>query len=345
SPRRYDIIEAELTPFAEEIGFGGHNLLTLRLKNLREYYVSTRVELGETTKMIHKSSDEKNILLRPFEEKELQFLVQVNKNLDSEFIYTFPVTAYTKLGSPVETSFKATNRGTILSEDIMNEEEEKIPLDVDISCTNPSPIRVGKTSVTCTFHNKEGKTLRNYDICIEKTCEKVTLRNNAEKTLSVDFEKNEPGIYALVARISNDEQEKSYLVTLNVLDETRLGITNKEIPKSILFDEMGALEFSVERLSVSAPTKATVVVKHKYFVQTWEDQQILSKQDFTLNFWGQRLKAGDNELEIIVTYTDPFGEEHRLTDTATIKLIDLSFGQRFILWMDSADRWLQGLFS
>lgn len=345
SPKRYDIIEAELTPFAKEIGFGGYNLLTLRLKNLRDYYVSTRVEIGQTTKMIHESSDEKNVLLKPYEEKELQFLVRVEKNLDPEYIYTFPVTAYTKLGSPVETSFKATPRGTLLDEDIMSVEEEKIPLNVEIECTTPSPVRVGKTTVSCIFKNKEKTTLRDYEACVAETCETISLRYNAEKTIDGEISKDTPGVYAIVTSISDDDRERSVLTTLNVLDETKLGVTNKEIPATILYDEMGALKFTIERLSVSAPTSATVIVKHPYFSQTWEDQQILSKQDFNLNFWGRGLKAGENELTIVVEYTDAFGEKHTLTDTANISLVNLSFGQRFMLWMDSTDRWLQNTFA
>lgn len=328
TPRSFEFIEASIEPYADELRFGSYNVLTLNVKNLRDYYVSTRIEVGETSELEYIGEKHKNILLMPREEKEYHFLVKVSEDLDEDFVYTFPVAAFTKLSDPVETLFRATDEGTYYDRNVFDSllaEESFAQADVDISCDFESPV-LDATTITCSFSG-EGQG----QICIDNDCEQTNLP--AEKTL--EYSRN-PGIYTIPVRFIGEQEEKTTFITTHIVDETRLAITDIELPETISFDEQAGLSFKVSRLSESAAQETTVTVKHKYFEKSWED----TSGTYNLLFVGRQLHAGENTLEITVDYVDALGNEKVATREANISLDNLSFGQRVSLWLRALEHLL-----
>lgn len=328
TPRSFEFIEASIEPYADELRFGSYNVLTLNVKNLRDYYVSTRIEVGETSELEYIGEKHKNILLLPREEKDYHFLVKVSEDLDKNFIYTFPVAAFTKLSDPVETSFRATDEGTYYDRNVFDSllaEESFAQADVDISCDFKSPV-LDATTITCSFSGEgEGQ------ICINNDCEQTNLP--AEKTL--DYSRS-PGVYTIPVRFVSEDEEKTAFITTHILDETRLAITDIELPETIGFDEQAQLSFKVSRLSESAAAEKNITVKHKYFEKSWED----SSGNYNLLFRGRQLHAGENTLEIIVEYVDALGNKKIEQEETTISLENLSFGQRVNLWLRALEHLL-----
>lgn len=336
SPRNYEFIEAELTAFADEVRFGSYNQLTLRIKNLRDYYVSTRVELGETTQLTQIGSGEKNILLKPYEEQTVEFLVRVDEDLDSNFFYTFPVAAFTKLGEPAEISFEASTDGPMLGRNLFEQEtSEKQDAGIDIQCDYDSPVKE-TANIECTFSSD--KTFRG-KACIDTYCRDVAL---GEETLMRNFSRT-PGIYTIPVTFSNKDAYSSQFITLHILDETTAEIRDIQLPSTLRFGEEAMLNFTVVRTSESAPINAFVTVNHEFFSHTWEQESLFSKNEFQLRFTGNRLRAGDNTIEFIVRFEDEFGEQHEVNRIAKIALVDLTFQERVTLWLDSVNRWLESM--
>lgn len=321
TPRSFEFIEASIEPYADELRFGSYNILTLKVKNLRDYYVSTRIEVGETSELKYIGEKHRNILLLPREEKEYHFLVKVSESLDEDFIYTFPIAAFTKLSDPVETSFRATNDGTFYDENVFEsllEKEEFLEAAVDMNCDFESPV-LETTTINCSFSGEgQGR------ICIDQDCERTSL----PASLSAEFSRS-PGIYTIPVRFVAEQEGKTAFITVQIVDETRLTITDVELPETITFEEQGALSFRISRLSESAATETDVIVRHKYFEKTWDE----TSGKYSLLFRGNQLHAGENSLEIIVNYRDALGNKKTTSEEITIQLVDLSLIQRINLWL------------
>ncbi len=321
TPRLFETIEASIEPYANEVRFGSYNLLTLKVKNLRDYYVSTRIEVGQTSELEYIGEKYKNILLQPREEKEYYFLVKVNEELDEKFIYTFPIRAFTKLSDPVDTTFQASDDGIFYGKNVFDNlltEDSFKEAKVDINCEFKSPI-LNSTAISCSF---EG--LGRGEICIDKECEQASLP--ATKTINFS---QDPGIYTIPVRYLGSSEEKTTFITTHIVDETKVSITNISLPESVSFDEQAKITFTLSQVSKSAPINTSVTVRHNYFKKSWQD----NTGTYALLFTGKQLHANENKIEIIVEYVDALGNKHSITQEEKIVLNKLTISQRIHLWL------------
>ena len=145
--------------------------------------------------------------------------------------------------------------------------------------------------------------------------------------------KNAPGISAIsVSAVANGKFAAEF-VTLTVLDETRLEILNVTVPRTIRYGDERTLAFLVRRESMSVPKSVRATVTHPRFSHTWDATDPSVNQEFTLRFFGNNLKPGENTLAITVEYEDAFGVLHVESADVPIALIELSLVDRIDLWL------------
>lgn len=94
----------------ELVGFGSDNYVYAKIRNLNDYYIATEIYLSQT-EGLEIFDNPKQIVLKPYEQKELRWTVRVDE-LDSNFEYTFPIIIYNQ-NNQDKISFKARNDGKI----------------------------------------------------------------------------------------------------------------------------------------------------------------------------------------------------------------------------------------
>lgn len=341
--RNFDIISVNLEPYADEVSFGSYNLLILTLQNLRNYYVSTRVDLGFTTGLIHESPDKVNILLAPREKKEIYFLVKVIEDLDKDFLYSFPVAGYTKLASPAETSFDARAYGPKLTKVMFDEyftQEQKKIAKIKIDCDSKDYYKPGKISFVCEILNQETANIYGR-ICVED-CEKITLKRNIPRAYEINLYRD-VGTYTLPIVIKSSESSATSYVSFSIINDTGLDIEVIDYPETITFRDAGTISFLVKAPNIN-PTSVRASIKHEYFEQEWEEAP-LENQRYMFGFKGSQIVPGNNEFIIEIVYEDIFGDEHTVNKVINVNLINLTFGERVIAYVNMFGYWLENMFN
>ncbi|MDP3765723.1 MAG: transglutaminase-like domain-containing protein, partial [Nanoarchaeota archaeon] len=84
-------ISIDANALKDNVGFGSYNLIEAVLKNPEDYYISSEVFLSMPKEVEVIGDNFKQVLLKPNEKKSIFWIVKLTGNLESNFIYTFPI--------------------------------------------------------------------------------------------------------------------------------------------------------------------------------------------------------------------------------------------------------------
>lgn len=238
------------------VGFGSENLLELHFSNKNNHYIAGSVNLGRTEQLTF-SKYNVDFLLKPFEEKILNVIIETTSDLDSSFQYTFPVLAIFD-GLQFNTSFKVRN-----NEQIFEFSEEEAEQKGFFSCTYPNSVMFNTNNLISCQSEFFG------EYCMNSLC-------NEEGIFNISFEN--PGISSFIIFFNNDVITDSIPVSIAVLDSPNISLSNISYPEIVSFSEIFDIEIIISKNSVSTPNSAHLIIEN-----------IFSKQEFEINPEGHNL--------------------------------------------------------
>ncbi|RME52546.1 hypothetical protein D6783_04460 [Candidatus Woesearchaeota archaeon] len=337
--------------FKDSVGFGSYNLLTLHLKNNHDHYASTQVFLSRTEGLDVEDDFKKSVLLAPFEEKTVQWLLRVKPNLKKGYLYTFPIEIRSPISNRAQLKLKARADGEVLSRRVFDDlllttQEAKVkPYSQFVAFTCKGKEEVGyvlqNMSVSCIVENKGDEDLSFVRICLEDECQRA--RIGAGESLQVSFQTrfSSPGIKTVVLRAYNAQMSKSQLVRFRILDEARVSIEDVVHPDGLGFDDVGEISFLLSPLSLSVPKHVRVEVVHDTVNEAWELNQLDGPKRFRLRIPGSSLSLKNSTFLIRVSFKDDLGKTYVQTSSFNIAPVNVSFLERLQLVVN---RWWVKLF-
>jgi len=320
----------------KEIGFSSFNLLKATVKNNNPFYVVEELSLVDTEGLIAHHEKKQKLWLSPFEEKEVFWLLEVKDGLESNYIYTFPLTVLQSKRTKTDTYFKVSPTGEFFSKLYMQQFINNQPnKELTITCQTRETMFINETVLaTCSFIKDEFPVL----LCNGDDCQRlVSTKDQATFELATD----QVGTHTVA--ISSADNVHQTFITYKVSDIALVAIQNSSIPPSVRFGEEIVLETALHKKSLTPPQNVTFSVTSGFITESWTFEELTTSKEFKVVIDSASLVSGKNTFLISATYTDNLGKEHTIREELETVMIATSMQEkarsalnRFSIWVNSA---------
>ena len=333
--KKYDIyqedVKLNLDLLENDVGPGSYVPVKIEAENLNDYYLTLSVYL--TRVPIEVKNYAQDIVLKPKEKKNVFFIVEVPKNLDSEFTYTSQVQFKDNFNHIAESTLRFDNSNNIYTlenaknkVDELKEEDKKVySRNVDVKCDKNKEFYYGyeDANVRCEISNIGNVILNDLDLCYLNKCNKINL-NIAEKkyidiNLSVKDVKNE-----LLVELENNEVSKKGFVNLNILNLPNLTIRGLIYPGEVSYDQEFNFDFI---LDVNSEAKA---IEIKLNNKRLNFKNLDQSKKFEIKSYGKDFYKKINILEI--NYKDKNDKKYNINQDLNINVKNVPFYIKYS-WM------------
>jgi transglutaminase-like putative cysteine protease len=346
-------ISLDVNVLNENIGFGSYNLVEVTLENLADYYISTEIYISRPEEVELTENFIKNTLLKPKEKKSIFWIVKLTNNLQSSFIYTFPITISTLRNSTAKTSFTSTKNDIIYSlQEINNildqrqeEEQKTYSKEVDINCdiNKKEFYSYENNLINCKITNLGNVILENLNLCLDKECKKFDLGISQKKDFNFSVKNFKEGKQALTLNLKNIDISKASYIDVDILDKPEIKIQEIIALSTVLFDDQFKIEFLLNKQSVSNPHNVEITLSHKNLEKTWIVKELHDPRKFIINLLGKDLRKGPNVFSIDLIYEDKNKQTYKTKETFVVELVNVTLTQNFILMLNSFIAYLENI--
>ncbi|MCK5282211.1 MAG: transglutaminase domain-containing protein [Nanoarchaeota archaeon] len=330
-----------------EIGFNSYNMINVKIKNNNDYYVSEELSIHKTKETMVEGSNTMNVLLRPGEEKEVNWIINIGE-LEHGYVYTFPVSIRTSKNKTFKTVFTSEYSEAVFSrEEIISllnsrkqEREKKYSKDVNISCEIEKEefYIYEDNKISCSIENKGNVFFEDMEICFKEQCKKLDLGISQQKWFEFEFNEQDSGKKEKLVEASAIDALKTELISYNVLDAPEINITEMNYPRNVRYVDEFTLEFLLKKESYSNPVDVEVTIDHDGYEKTWHIEEIDEGRVFMIDMKGGNLVPEKNDFEIEVKYKDKKGNIYNENELINIDLVDLKFGERVMVYLNILGR-------
>ncbi|MGV8086602.1 MAG: transglutaminase-like domain-containing protein [Candidatus Woesearchaeota archaeon] len=342
----------EISSYSSKIGFGSYNLIIVDVINTANYYQVADLYIAETEGMtiieesketvLNNTIHRNQVLLKPFQSKTIYWIVKVDENLNSEYVYTLPVTVYNTYNESKTTLIESRDDYTIISYDYfkkliaskISELEKDYSKYIYLECdSNTEEIYLEDSlDISCILDNKGDQSFKNINICIDNNCSKNDL---AVQKLQLEYNKKfaDNGLKNIEIKAYNDEFTKASYITINVLDKPSISINEITHPSKITYGEPFEISYTLDKSSASSPKNVHIMLKSETTKIEWNFEELDTAKGFTIVSNGNSLKPNNNEYQLIVSYHDNKGNEYVSEKTFSIES-DANFFQNIFLYIN-----------
>jgi hypothetical protein len=259
--------------FIEEVGPKSYGVITLKLENLKNYYVFEKLNLIVPKEMKIQNT-KKNILLKPKEKRELYFPYKLD--LLENYKYTLPFDIYKnniKILSnniKIENQFKNyKNEFKEIAQKDINQKKENLDFDCDYLFNSSK-------NINCEIKNLGNTILKNINICYEKKCQlnnlyigetkKIIFSNNYKNTFFVEVnfsneyykyileEKKLPKIIMSYEKFNNINLEIEYNIE-NYFKELKIEFILNNKTKILILNNSGKYSYKINTSIINLKQK------------------------------------------------------------------------------------------
>lgn len=337
------------------MGIGSYNLVVAELTNPTSSYVATQVFLASIAEMEMLSSKAQSVMIPPFGTSHVYWLVKVIDSLDPHYTYTFPLTVATLKNTTANSAFSIIPGSTKFSKEEMSrimeagkkESEAKLSGTIKVSCKKDQELyyTYDGPHLNCTVKNTGNVPFKGVDFCFENSCTQADLLIAQDKTFEHTITNPEAGISKLMFSVEGPDISKSFFFDLEILEEPVLYISKLEYPSEIEFGNKFNVEFMLSKNSSAYPENVTVNFAGIGKKKSFEENVIEGDKKYIIELNSEDLSLDPNEFVISAQYYDKNGKLSTLEGSIEINLVNVTFGQKLVIWLKDADRWIRGLFS
>ncbi|MCK5107172.1 MAG: transglutaminase domain-containing protein [Nanoarchaeota archaeon] len=329
----------------DEVDVGSYNLIRANVKNERDYYIALPIYVSNNVKVEMFDGNIKYVVLKPNEEKILYWKIKISEDLKSGYYYTLPFNVYSLDGEEVEISLLVEEGEYYLSEgdvdsmiaELQEEKSKSYSSDVEISCKVVDMAYTYETiEVSCMVRNTGNKFLGDLEFC-DVDCELFDLGIGQEKSFSYSVQVSDN----MKVSISNNDVSRVEYLDVEVLDIPEIKVVDLTYPESVSYEEELILEFGLQKESNSIPKNVIVDIGGKVNEFTLDELNAL--QVFKIKLKGANLDEGENNFNINVEFEDLNKRKYAISETVSLTLNDVSFGQKIMIWLNGINNWFNGL--
>jgi len=327
----------------EEVDFGSYNLVIGKIKNLADYYQSLDVYLSQTTRLSFIDGSKRHVLLKPNEEKSLYWIMRVDDDLDKDYMYTFPVSAYTIENVTSVVSFMAVDDARHYSLDYINSSlmqsrvEEKLVYsrNVKLECESEKKeyYEYEKPLIMCVMKNTGNVFLKNMRICMKDECMEKNLGITEEKEFNFTVHDKEMGENEVKITASDEDVSKSAYADFNVLDKPEIVLGDVEYPFNATYEGDYAFKIDLKKASKSEPLDVDISVKFHRTPVNFHFGNMSNNKRLDVSFEGSDLTVGRNNITVSISYKDKNGKQYSLESRYGLNLIEPKWWQKMMIFI------------
>ncbi len=312
-----------LSPLESKIAFGSYDLIQAVITNKHNYYQSKTFTLANTDNMKIIGNNKKQIALKPLETKTINWIIKIDDGLDSNYIYTFPITIQDELGYETSSLFKVDANGVFLKlEDLKKYLELDENNNLIFSCTkNGDEDLQGTTTIINCDLSKISSDEFPLKLCLETNC--ITTNNRRE---TFELTNDQKGIKTYTITAEGRSKKGSAYVTTIVLDVEKLNISNIQYPEEISTNEDVKISFVINKESLSNPKNVKIKIISPLLSENWSLDEVKKDQEFELTIPSNNLAKGNNEFKIIYEYVNNKNKKISDEKIIVVKLTDVDLG-------------------
>ncbi len=304
-----------------ELGFGSYGYLKVNVINTDYFYKILFLRLAKVDKVELLDSNEKMLVFKPNEEKEIYFRYEIPEDLDDGFIYTYPFTVYNEF---LEEKYdvKVKKDFDKISEALLPETEGEGSSfsnnDLEFNCN--FVMDTPENLILCSIHNHNNFEINDLEVCDSDECKKVQLSVNDETSVSF----NTP----------NYEEEMTYSFS----DKSGSLILKTNIPEFTydykIVESTVSVDYIIENFNEN--------VKLRFYV----NEEFIGNYDSEKQTILSSLKAGENKVKLELVLKDEVLQMESFTVDLTQEEYDqYNNSDGSLNWFERFWRWLIGLFS
>lgn len=316
-PQKSLDVDMKATVLYDDVGPGAFNLLTVALENRERYYLAFDLQLAQTKGLESVDDLRKSVFLEPSGGATVTWVLQQTGVLQTGYVYTYPLEVHAQ-GRVLRAEFKARSGGPRYgAEDVRMHlpADTALPV-IGLACTGAPAVFVGMDLiVACEAAGRE-------EVCYGTLCQRP---RNGQANFTIRM--SETGVHTLTLRRKADEA----YVTVDVQVPPDVLVEEIKAPKTLGYDEEGAVEFLLRAAPNSLPVNLETSVEHPVVAQTWTLEALDHPMRYRLVFPGEALEVGPNELRIRVKFDDQFGKSYERTETVLIEMKTTLFYQRLLI--------------
>jgi transglutaminase-like putative cysteine protease len=329
--------EFDAKAYADEVGFGSYDLITVNIENTQAYYQVADLYLAQTNgieiiedskeTVLNKTIHRKQVLLRPHQSETVYWIIRVDESLDPGYLYTFPISVYNTYND-TSTTFvfsRSDYKGmdyeyfhsmvSSIAEESSKEYSKYIFL--ECSADKDSMYLEDTISIACVLDNKGDESFDDVKICIDNECADRAL---AVQKIDLTYSKNftTEGLKNIEIKAYNDEFTKTSYIPILVMDKPKISIRNLEYPKSVAYGIPFEISFTLGKDSKSSAKNLRASLKSEISRVEWVFEEFDADKAFNIKSNGDAMKPNRNDYEIWVYYEDDKGKSYLVEEKFAI---------------------------
>lgn len=342
-------LEISVSPYAANVDFGSYNYIEAKVKNNKEYYVTSKLYLSVPREIEIQSDKEIFVLIPPKFEKSYFFIIKVPDDLKKDYKYTFPSSIVTNTNYTISTDFFSEYKKSFIDyetiKSLVSNNEIKTDKDQLFFCkTNNIDVnRNEEFTISCVFENKLNTEVNSLNVCVDIDCKTSNVLPMSSKEFNFSLRYDVEGSKLLKATANNGLVSKEYFFTLFVLDKPSVEIDSLVYPLSVGYNDKFNIDFKVLKKSYAIPKNAIVSVFYNKNKESWDMNNIDKIIPFSVELEGRYLKNGKNDMKVRIEYSDDKGNSYFSEVPFEISLDNLTFGEKIMIYLNQFSLWIDRL--
>ena len=253
-------IKLDVLVLKDMVGAGSYVPFAVVVKNNADYYMPIGLTITKAPGLIE--SNFKPILLKPRETRKIFWTAKIDENVQSGYTYKTYIEVkdqYHTIATDQITYgdnykiIKISEAQKIIKENKVEEEKVMSP-DLLLKCSASDYIYVYETlNVNCTIKNIGNTELENIDVCLKKTCNRITILTiNEEKNIEFIEQNLDIGLQTLILTSKSGSIHTTENIIFEVLESPNLDIISINYPQTINYRENFDITMN---LGAKAPVK------------------------------------------------------------------------------------------
>ena len=326
------LLELEINPLKNDVKGGSYVPVEVKVKNLQDYYLSTLVFFTIAPEIIN--GNKKAVLLNPKQEKSLFWILKID-DVNDRNKYLSLLEVQDSFGSKDESTLNFARDGEFLNledvKEIVDKLEEvedkkyKYDLVMDCSLDKTSYYKDESAVINCNLKNI-GTIPLDFDLCFDKDCEEVELKIAEERVNSFRLDLKDKKSEILTVEAKSENIELSSFLDLKVFDEPKVEVLALNYNSTVKYNEEGNYELlldvkpEVYDMKVKI-TGSRILKMDKFF----------GKQRINLPFKAWRIGAGEQVVDVLISYRDKNGKLYGVEKKYKINIEDIPVLDKFLL--------------
>ena len=335
-PTREDDVSIDVRFESGEIGFNSYNIVHATITNKRPYYVARSFNTALVRELSLLSDSRVDVLLEPFEQKEISWLVYVGE-LDTSFIYTFPTTVYSNMGERTSSGFTVTQTGMILSNTYIF--ASKDDSEVDFFCDIISSGYVFDTAkAVCEVDLPFDDTA---SICFENYCNEFELYEGSNE---VEFDVNlSIGHKTYVFTFEGYDSAVSF-VPFNAIDNATIRVVVDGFKRVSNYSGQ-RFDVILTRDSFAIPLNVQVTFGNNLHRQFYRIDNLHSSNTLPIGLPKNYFTLRNSDLKLVVTFTDIHGTQYEIIEELSFQVTNITIFDRAKLLVNSINSFVVSVFN